>query len=419
MYDPGSASVLLYGGGNSPPLSGDTWRWDGSNWSALFTTNSPPDRTAHTMAARSSGPTYVLVYGGKNGTTQYNDTWTFDGNDWTQHPNAVGPPGLEFAAMVYHAGIGRFVHFGSHCPGGCFSDTYEWDGSNWSAVFTANSPPPRIYHSMAYDPLRQEVVLFGGQSRPPVVAPLNDTWVYDGINWTQKQVTGPPPLTSHTMAFDPSRGTVVLHGGFDNGTPSVSNQTWEWDGNQWTLVGEINTHSDAYHALVYDGSNEQLLLLNTSTTPRLLFMDWSTAPVVAPVGGSATADYPCPLQLGITLSSGSGTYQWYKNGIPLANGGSVSGATSPTLNISPTSASDAGSYFCRVTGACGMDDSGTIVVNARCIADVNGNGVADPGDYTAWINAFNNNDSAADQNCDGAVTPTDFTAWIANYNAGC
>ena len=66
-----------------------------------------------------------------------------------------------------------------------------------------------------------------------------------------------------------------------------------------------------------------------------------------------------------------------------------------------------------------MDDSGTIVVNARCIADVNGNGVADPGDYTAWINAFNNNDSAAEQNCDGTVMPTDFTAWIANYNAGC
>jgi len=40
-------------------------------------------------------------------------------------------------------------------------------------------------------------------------------------------------------------------------------------------------------------------------------------------------------------------------------------------------------------------------------------------DFTAWINAFNNNLSACDQNGDGTCTPTDFTAWIANFNAGC
>ncbi|MBN4082719.1 choice-of-anchor B family protein [Phycisphaeraceae bacterium AH-315-B13] len=53
------------------------------------------------------------------------------------------------------------------------------------------------------------------------------------------------------------------------------------------------------------------------------------------------------------------------------------------------------------------------------IADVNGDGAVTPTDFTAWINAFNNNLPECDQNGDGSCTPTDFTAWIANFNLGC
>jgi len=57
--------------------------------------------------------------------------------------------------------------------------------------------------------------------------------------------------------------------------------------------------------------------------------------------------------------------------------------------------------------------------NEPCLPDVNGDGMVTPTDFTAWINAFNNNLPECDQNGDGACTPTDFTAWIANFNAGC
>ena len=54
-----------------------------------------------------------------------------------------------------------------------------------------------------------------------------------------------------------------------------------------------------------------------------------------------------------------------------------------------------------------------------CLPDTNGDGALTPTDFTAWINAFNNNLPECDQNNDGQCTPTDFTAWIANFNAGC
>lgn len=53
------------------------------------------------------------------------------------------------------------------------------------------------------------------------------------------------------------------------------------------------------------------------------------------------------------------------------------------------------------------------------VADVNNDNMLTPADFTAWIDAFNNQEPGADQNNDGAITPTDFTAWITNFNAGC
>ena len=68
------------------------------------------------------------------------------------------------------------------------------------------------------------------------------------------------------------------------------------------------------------------------------------------------------------------------------------------------------------------DGSGALLPGScpsDCLADVNGDGLVTPADFTAWINAFNNNLPQCDQNSDGACTPSDFTAWIANFNAGC
>lgn len=57
--------------------------------------------------------------------------------------------------------------------------------------------------------------------------------------------------------------------------------------------------------------------------------------------------------------------------------------------------------------------------DSGCPADINNNGIADPGDFTAWIAAYNAGLPAADQNGNGVIEPGDFTAWVANYNAGC
>ena len=64
-------------------------------------------------------------------------------------------------------------------------------------------------------------------------------------------------------------------------------------------------------------------------------------------------------------------------------------------------------------------DSEIHFVGVRCPADTNDDGLVNPSDFFAWIDAFNTNNPIADQNGDGVVSPSDFFAWVDNYNAGC
>src|SRR5205807_1445284 len=130
-------------------------------------------------------------------------------------------------ALAYDTIRGQTVLFGG-TPDGItfFSDTWTWDGTTWTQRFPATSPTtPRGYYRVAYDAARQQVVLFGGQG--PNNNPLyDDTWVWDGVNWTQKfPATKPSGRTLPAMAYDEARSQIALFGGF---TGSFTNDTWVW-----------------------------------------------------------------------------------------------------------------------------------------------------------------------------------------------
>jgi FG-GAP-like repeat/Immunoglobulin I-set domain/S-layer homology domain len=63
------------------------------------------------------------------------------------------------------------------------------------------------------------------------------------------------------------------------------------------------------------------------------------------------------------------TYQWRKGGVPLSDGGSISGSQTATLTIDPVSFDDAGSYDVIVTDDCGTVTSSPAILSVE-FADV-------------------------------------------------
>ncbi|MEM8756675.1 MAG: GC-type dockerin domain-anchored protein [Planctomycetota bacterium] len=59
------------------------------------------------------------------------------------------------------------------------------------------------------------------------------------------------------------------------------------------------------------------------------------------------------------------------------------------------------------------------VVDGECVADINGDGVADGSDFFAWVNAFNTQAPQCDVNGDTECTSADFFAWVNAFGQGC
>src|SRR5579862_946485 len=135
--------------------------------------------------------------------------------NWTQQNPQTSPSGRGTPRLAYDSKHNKIVLFagGNDNPvnGGQLNDTWTWDGTNWTIINPAQSPPPRSNAAIAYDSVRGQTVVFGGQGVGS--ADLGDTWLWDGSNWTQSQQTGPPAREYHAMAFDSQHGQAVMFGG--------------------------------------------------------------------------------------------------------------------------------------------------------------------------------------------------------------
>ena len=212
--------MVIFGGATGQ-IFGDTWVWDGNDWTQKSPANSPPARGATAMAYDAARQQIVLFGGFGNNGSDLADTWIWDGNNWTQKMPANSPDARTDHQMVFDEARQEVVLFGGDLHDIDFSDTWVWNGSTWSQEAPATSPPALRFHAMTYDSVRQQTILFGGYG---LNGPSSDTWLWDGINWTKFAGADPSPRYDVGMAFDPVQGQAIIFGG-DNGTSIVS-ETW-------------------------------------------------------------------------------------------------------------------------------------------------------------------------------------------------
>jgi len=119
---------------------------------------------------------------------------------------------------------------------------------------------------MAFDTARSVVVLFGGYTwAHGYFEYLGDTWEFDGTSWTQRSSTGPARRYAHAMAYDPVRQVVVLGGGEGGGS-----DFWEWDGTAWSRASlDLPMATSNPPAFAYDAHRQRLVYYNGSETWEL------------------------------------------------------------------------------------------------------------------------------------------------------
>ena len=229
-----------------------------SDWNLAFTQPSVA-RLSMNMAF-DSGRQVPVMFGGRDSflTTVFSDTYEYALTAWNKVLTPHSPPARFWAGMAYDDHRQRTVVFGglnsSSNTATSFNDTWEYDGSDWTSIPTAHSPVAQNALSMTYDSCRQKIVVFGAQS---------ETWEYDGYDWTKVTTgTAPPERRLSAMVFDPGRCRAILFAGLPAVGPlNALSDTWEYDGVTWTQINTATSPSGRWgHVMAFDTNRARTTL---------------------------------------------------------------------------------------------------------------------------------------------------------------
>jgi hypothetical protein len=254
-YDSDRNVMVAFGGVGG---SDETWEYDGVQWVQKSPANSPSARIHCGMVYDQANGTIVLFGGDGSQGTGLGDTWEYDGTDWTELTPSTAPLPRGEMGLTYLAEDETILLFGGRVGDSLFGDTWEYDRrlNRWRALSPKNSPPSAGGSALAYDSSRGVAVLFGGY----VFGFHDETWEWDGKDWTQISTTeAPAPRYLMRLYFDTARQRIRGHGG-DSGD-GFYDDTWEYDGTTWVEVGGLEAPPNrSGHAMGFDPRTGEVVL---------------------------------------------------------------------------------------------------------------------------------------------------------------
>jgi hypothetical protein len=293
VFDAQRGRALLFGGwtGNVTSVYNDVWSVSldaAPQWSQAWVTHAPraTGRLWHS-GVRDPVRNRMIVFGGLSNwlgepTPYLQDTWTVDLGATTTW-NAVSPSGTPPSGRYGHSAIydpvrDRMVIFGGtntaplgDVPVLSFAGTPAWGEIQVRGVV----PNPRHGHTAIYDPIRDQMVVFGGVG----AILFDDAWTLSlsgTPTWTRLPATGGPSArTGHTAIYDPSQDRMIVFGG-TNGVDL--GDVWQLSLSgvpQWSLLDAGGTPPAPRHAhsAVFDAVHNRMLVFGGMSGPSTLFND--------------------------------------------------------------------------------------------------------------------------------------------------
>lgn len=273
-FDEQAGVGVLFGGrGNEDPAVGltlatdETWIWTQNQWIQINPVNRPPGRAAHGMTYDSTRGR-VLLFGGRMEATELQgrygfraDLWAWEDGNWYEIDAGPGPSAREYPALAFDRDRDRLILFGGFnraADGITFQslyDTWEFDGSAWTQVST--SGPEVRTPLIAYDQTRKETILMGVDTTAKT---LMYRWKVDSASWEKiTPATLPTCVNEGNLAWQSHNQTLVVAGGVCDGTTSLLEETWEWNGTDWAKLTTNLTTRYTGAAAAYDTEEHQLV----------------------------------------------------------------------------------------------------------------------------------------------------------------
>lgn len=226
-----------------------TWEFDGTTWTQFDSTKAAPPPHKFSSLVYDQTLKKTVFFGGYDGISSYLDqTWTYDGTVWAQAKKNP-PPQRSHAAMWYdpilkktviYGGLGRLT---SNDRLQRFSDMWSFDGTGWTEIKPATTPGMRYGAAVAVDPKTNHTFVFGGirvdtdANNNQVQVYTNDMWEWDGTAWTKvTSVLTPPVRENAGFALDPLRKELVLFGGYSG---FYLSDLWSFSNGQWKQITEV------------------------------------------------------------------------------------------------------------------------------------------------------------------------------------
>jgi hypothetical protein len=261
-----NARVVLFGGYAGSP-SRETWLWDGTTWLQVALSGQRPGQRQMGALTYDTIRSEIVMWGSDGdelnepNSSAYgsNWTWLWDGAVWTtktQWPRLWG--GQRAVYRSTHNDLLLYAGQAGVSPTIASNYTWVYTDYEWQLRYPALTPGFRYNHGMAFDSTLNVVVMAGGQTTAD--SRLSDTWTYNNVTWTQTNFTGFGPRKDMGMAYDISRGQVVMFGGNSGGAFSLTatNMTHETSdgGVTWVLKAPTTSPSARlYPAMAYDEVN--------------------------------------------------------------------------------------------------------------------------------------------------------------------
>ncbi|HTT25549.1 MAG TPA: PKD domain-containing protein [Thermoplasmata archaeon] len=260
VYDPIDGYVVLivakYGSsGAASPADQLTWSYHAGAWTNRTTATAPPAvwRESFTWDYADH---YAVLFGGcldGNCVALSNATWTFVGGVWTNRTPTAGPPPMARADLQYDPIDGYTILFGGYLSTGAgVNTTYEYRAGNWTLLSPAVSPSQRDGAPIATLGNHGGVYLFGGEWGYGAKQ-SNDTWYFQGGNWTLLNASsGPNPLCCTMMTWDANDSAIVEFGGYSNSY--YTQETWELKLPMTAIVSVAPNATDVGRPVEFNGT---------------------------------------------------------------------------------------------------------------------------------------------------------------------